>query len=292
MSKHTVGPVQSPSTLATDRPAPPPSRPRRTGQGGGGFSAVSGPRTLSAMVLREMATSHGRSWGGYLWTIIDPIGGIFMMTLVFSMVLRSPPIGTNFVIFYATGYVPFSYFMTMTKRMSQAVDNSRALLSYPAVTITDALASRAIVTALTGVLVAYIIFSFVLVTQETRTDPQVFSIALSMFMASALGIGVGTMNCFLYAAFPPWNTIWHILTRPLFIVSCVFFIYDDIPRPLAEWLWYNPLVHVIGQMRVGFYHTYTGAYVSPVYVFAVSAVLTVVGLMLLVRYHREIINEW
>lgn len=255
-------------------------------------SRVSAVRTLAAMMLREMATTHGRSWGGYLWSIIDPVGGIVLMTMVFSLVLRNPPIGTNFLIFYATGYVPFSYFMTMSKKMSQAVDNSRALLAYPAVTVIDALVSRALVTALTGIVVAYLIFFFVLLTQETRTDPQVFAIGLSMLMASALGIGVGVVNCFLFSAVPPWNTIWHILSRPLFVLSCVFFIYDKIPHPFDRWLWYNPLVHVVGQMRKGFYHTYSGAYVSPTYVFAISGALTVVGLMLLVRYHREIVHEW
>lgn len=253
---------------------------------------VSGARTLGAMVLREMSTTHGRSWGGYLWAIVDPVGGIILLTLVFSVVLRTPSIGTNFAIFYATGFIPFSFYMVMSSKTAQAISSSRALLAYPAVTVMDALLSRFLVTTLTAVLTAYLIFSFILLTQETRTDPQIFSIALSMMMAAALGFGVGTMNCFFFARFPEWQSIWAILNRPLFIISCVFFAYDDIPRPYDAWLWYNPLIHVIGQMRKGFYHSYAADYVSLAYVFGLSAVLTIVGTMLLVRYHREIINEW
>lgn len=253
---------------------------------------LAGLRTTWALMLREMSTAYGKSWGGYLWAIVDPVGGIVLMTVVFSLLLRAPPIGTNFAIFYATGFVPFTFYMTMNQKMAQSVSFSKALLAYPAVTFIDALVARALVTMLTGLLVSYLIFSFLLLTQETRTDPQVFQILLSFAMAAALGIGVGVLNCFLFAAFPDWVTIWGILNRPLFIISCVFFIFDNIPHPYDAWLWWNPLIHVVGQMRKGFYSSYPGDYVSPAYVFAVSGVLTVIGLCLLLRYHREMLNEW
>jgi capsular polysaccharide transport system permease protein len=55
-------------------------------------------------------------------------------------------------------------------------------------------------------------------------------------------------------------------------------------------LWFNPLVHVVGQMRRGFYPTYEGAYVSPGYVLGLSAVCLLAGLLLLGRYHRDLVN--
>lgn len=253
---------------------------------------VSGMRTKIALLLREMSTTHGRSAGGYIWAVIDPIAGIVLMTLVFSVVLRNPPIGTNFMIFYATGFVPFSFYGTLTGRMATAISSSRALLAYPAVTVIDALVSRAAVTILTEIVVAYLIFSYILLTQETRTDPDIGQIALAMAMGSALGFSIGIMNAFLFSAFPEWKSIWSILNRPLFIISCVFFIYDKVPHPYDGWLWFNPLVHVIGQMRKGFYHSYSGDYVSPTYVFGLAAVFSIIGLALITRYHREIVNEW
>lgn len=267
------------------------SRPRRDARSTQ-LSRVSGIRTKIALLLREMATTHRRAAGGYIWAIIDPIAGIALMTVVFSIVLRNPPIGTNFMIFYATGFVPFSFYGTLTARMATAISSSRALLAYPAVTVIDAVVSRAAVTILTEIVVAYLIFSYILLTQETRTDPDIGQIALALAMGSALAFSIGIINAFLFSAFPEWQTIWSILNRPLFIISGVFFIYDKVPHPYDDWLWFNPLIHVIGQMRKGFYHSYPGDYVSPAYVFAVSAVLSIIGLALLTRYHREIVNEW
>lgn len=248
-------------------------------------------RSIGALILREMATTNGRSAGGYLWAIAEPVGGIALLTIIFSMGFRSPPIGTNFAIFYATGFLPFSIFMAMSGRISRSIMNSKALLAYPAVTFMDALIARTIFNAITQILVCYILFSGILLLMETRTDPQFEGIALATLMAFAFGIGVGVINCFLFATFPSWENIWSILTRPLFLLSCIFFMFDDMPAVAQKYLWYNPLVHVVGQMRKSFYPSYIGDYVSPIYVFAVSLTLIAIGIALLIRYHRDLQNS-
>ena len=45
-------------------------------------------RVLFAMVVRETGTKFGRSYGGYLWAIAEPLGGILMLTLVASASAR------------------------------------------------------------------------------------------------------------------------------------------------------------------------------------------------------------
>ncbi|MCZ0961836.1 ABC transporter permease [Paracoccus benzoatiresistens] len=248
-------------------------------------------RAISALVLREMSTTNGKSAGGYLWAVAEPVGSIVLLTAIFSLVLASPPIGTNFPIFYATGMVPFLFFMAISTRVSQSVTYSKALLAYPAVTFMDALLGRMIMNGITQMLVAYIIFAALLIFQETRTDPQAGGIALALFMAFFFGAAVGVMNCFLNEAFSWWAKVWSILNRPLILVSCVLFVYDDLPRPFADYLWYNPLVHIVGQMRKSFYPFYAGEYVSIAYVFGVSLLLYALGLALLIRYHRDLQNS-
>tara|TARA_B100000378_G_scaffold148317_1_gene119753 strand:+ start:130 stop:1095 length:966 start_codon:yes stop_codon:yes gene_type:complete len=267
------------------------------GRGPGGLREVhrqrrfASLRAIMALVLREMANSYGSSPGGYLWAIAEPVGGIMLLTLIFSLGFRTPPMGTNFAIFYATGVIPFIGFLSVSGRIAQSIKSSRALLDYPAVTFMDALLAKVFFNVITQLLVAYIVFSFIVTTQETRTDPQVIGIALAFLMVFTIAIGVGTVNCFLFTAFPWWQQIWSIVTRPLFLLSAIFFIYDDVPDAMQKWIWYNPLVHVVGQMRRSFYPSYPGDYISYLYVFGVGLVLILVGLAFLQRYHRDLINS-
>lgn len=248
-------------------------------------------RAIGALILREMTTANGRSANGYLWAVAEPVGGIVLLTVIFSLGFRSPPVGTNFAIFYASGLVPFMFYQTLSNKVARAIQYSKSLLAYPAVTFMDALLARTLYETVTQILVAYLIFAGIYFSMETRTDPQILEIMLSLAMALVFSLGVGVMNCFLFSAFDWWSSAWSILTRPLFIMSCIFFIFDDIPQPFQDYLWFNPLVHIIGQMRKAFYPSYAGDYVSPLYVFGVGVALIAIGLAFLTRYHRDLVSS-
>ncbi len=50
--------------------------------------------------------------------------------------------------------------------------------------------------------------------------------------------------------------------RRVTIISGIFVLFETFPQPYRDWLWYNPLVHVIALMRSGFYSTYDATFVS------------------------------
>ncbi|WP_304616839.1 ABC transporter permease [Paracoccus sp. (in: a-proteobacteria)] len=285
--------LSAPQTDAQRPAAPLPQR--KGGQGAKGplqdvrkhrrFASL---RSIGALMLREMATSHGRSAGGYLWAIAEPVGGIVLLTLIFSVGFRAPPLGTNFAIFYATGVVPFMAYLDLSNKVAGSIRYSKSLLTYPAVTFMDALIARILFNTITQAVVAVLIFTGIVLMLDTRTDPQILQIALAFAMTILIASAVGVMNCFLFEAFTWWQSVWSILMRPLFLVSCIFFLFDTIPQPYRDWLWWNPLVHVVGQMRKAFYPNYNGDYVSYAYVFGLGLGLFALGLALLLRYHRDL----
>ena len=248
------------------------------------------PRTVVALILREMSTTFGRSPGGYLWAFAEPILGIVLLSAIFSIGFRSPLLGDNFAIFYATGLLPFFVFSDISTKTSQAINYSKQLLAYPRVTLIDAILARFILSLLTQLLISYVVLTCILIAFDTRTTLDVGLILLTYAMAAALGLSVGTFNCFLMSLFPLWQRAYSIFTRPLLLISGVIFIYESIPMPYRDWLLYNPLMHITGQMRGAFYHSYDAKYVSPIYVFGFAAIAGTIGLLFLWRYHRDIME--
>lgn len=240
-----------------------------------------GLRTIAALMLREMSTSYGRTPGGYLWAILEPVAAISLLTAIFSLGFRSPALGINFPIFYATGILPFTLFNDSAGKLGQALNYSKQLLAYPRVTFVDAVVARFMISLITQLMVCYIVMTFILVLFETRTILHFPTIARSFALTAFLGLGIGTMNCFLMKRFLVYQRIWSVLTRPLFLLSCIFFLFDTVPQPYQDYLWYNPLIHVIGLMRRGFYGSYEALYVSELYVCGVALTCLVIGLLLL-----------
>lgn len=248
-------------------------------------------RTIGALILREMSTRYGRNPGGYIWALIEPLGTIILLSVGFSLLIRTPSLGNSFIFFYATGFLPFHSYQQISLFVARAIQFSRPLLFYPAVTWIDSVIARFVLNALTSILVMYLIFVGLFLVSDNQVIIEMPPILLSILLALALGFGVGVLNCALIGLLPTWDLIWSIVTRPLFLASGIFYLYEDLPVQVREILWYNPLIHITGLMRSGFFVTYEPEDLSKSYVLAVSLICTATGLMLLKRHHRKILQD-
>lgn len=242
-------------------------------------------------MLREMSGRYGRNPGGYIWAILEPLGMITVLSLGFALMLRTPPLGNAFLLFYATGYLPFSLFQSTSRFVMNALTFSRSLLRYPVVTWIDAVIARGVLNLLTSLLVAYVLFAGILTVLDTATSLDFIPILMGFGLMALLGFGIGLLNCVLQGFFPVWTTIWGIITRPLFLASGLLWLYRDLPTVAQDILWWNPLVHGIAMVRTGFYANYEAHYASPLYVLGWGLVSTALGLMLLRRHHLEILSR-
>lgn len=248
-------------------------------------------RVLFALILRDMNAKFGRSAGGYAWAVAEPLGGIVLLAVAFGLALRAPPIGTSFLFFYATGIIPFSVYTSVTNSAANAVRNNRGLLNYSVVTPLDAVLAGAILELLTMGVVALILFTGIILVDDVTVNFEPLRVVRAFAMAACLGLGVGTLNCVLFGFFPTWKNIWAVLTRPLFIISGIFFTFNSAPPAMQAVLWYNPLSQIIGEMRSGFYGAYRADYVSDLYVFGIGLSLFVVGAYLLRRHGSFLIEQ-
>jgi capsular polysaccharide transport system permease protein len=248
-------------------------------------------RVIFALIVRDMNGKFGRSVGGYLWAIAEPLGGIMLLAVAFSLALRTPPIGTSFLFFYATGVIPFTLYSHIASGTAGAVRSNRGLLNYSVVTPLDAVLAEAILEFLTLSVVATVLFTGIILVDDVAINFEPLRVVRAFAMATCLGLGVGTLNSVLFGFFPTWRNIWGVLNRPLYLISGVFFTFDSAPPAMQEFLWYNPISQIIGEMRAGFYGAYRADYVSDLYVFGIALSLFVVGAYLLRRHASFLIEQ-
>ncbi|MEM6308683.1 MAG: ABC transporter permease [Pseudomonadota bacterium] len=248
-------------------------------------------RAIGALLLREMSTTYGRSPGGYLWAVLEPVAGIALLSVVFSLLFQAPPLGKNFPMFYATGLLPFTFYVQVYSKLMVSIWFSKPLLQYPAVSFIDAIISRFLLTVVTQIIVFYFVIVGIMLMFRPNVSIDVLELALALTMLAVFAGGVGVLNCLLISVFPVWQRVWNVLHRPIFLISGVFFLFDATPEPYRSILWFNPLIHVIGITRRAFYPTYDAAYASPAYVFALGLAILVTGLFFLRRWHKDILYQ-
>lgn len=237
-------------------------------------------RVILALMMREMSTRYGRSAGGYIWAILEPVGMIAILSVVFGLAMRTPAIGSSFPLFFATGFLTFQFYTELSSFSSSAINMNKPLLTYPRVTPIDAILGRFFLQFFTLSTSAIIIFSGIIFFEEIHTIYDFTAIVKAVLYASLLGLGVGATNTVLFTFVPTYQNVWKIINRPMFLISGVFFTYEDMPRAVQEILWFNPVMHVIGLMRRGFYPSYHATYVSEFYVGGMAILFLTIGFFL------------
>lgn len=270
--------------LASLSPFPPPvgrARARATG--------LASARAIAALMLREMSTRYGRSPGGYIWAVVEPVGALVVMSFVFSLLIRSPSLGNSFLLFYATGYLPFLLYSLTLASVMNALNFSKPLLMYPAVTWIDALLARFILNTLTSVAVACIVLVGILEFTDTTAVLEFRYMVSAMAFAALLGAGHGTFNCALLGLFPVYGQVWSIATRPLLIGAGVFFVYEDLSPAIQSILDWTPWIHFTAMFRQGVYPTYAPDFISVPLLLLWAMVPLMFGLLLLRRHRQRIL---
>jgi len=248
-------------------------------------------RVIMALILREIGSRDSRSSLGFLWSFIEPIGTVMLLSVAFAIVSKNPRLGTNFPLYYVTGVVPFHIYSQVGAKVASSIRFSRQLLGFPSVTVIDALFARFILNYVINLLVFVCLVTMVIWWYDLRITIDIEAAALGLIMAGCLALGIGTFNSVLFMAWPAYENIWGIVSRPMFLMSGVIFLIDDLPDPIFNILWWNPIAHVVGQMRHAFYPGADESWVDPSYVFLVCAVTFLIGLVTLRRWVYDALDR-
>jgi capsular polysaccharide transport system permease protein len=237
-------------------------------------------RIVTAFVIREIATRYGRSPGGYIWALLEPIAFIALMSSLMGSLGRLPAQGDSFTLFYATGYLAFSMYKGMERYLVSAIAGNRGLMSYPKVSPFDAIVARLVLQGMTSCVVTAVIIYGAMWTTSQPIEIHWLQIVGAIAFAWILALGVAMGNTVLFFKFPLYQKIFDIVMRPLFLLSGVFYVPSHMPHPFSDVLLANPVTQVVVLFRQGFYIQHGDTGFDMAYLITVSGALLFVGMAL------------
>ncbi|MEM9043543.1 MAG: ABC transporter permease [Pseudomonadota bacterium] len=248
-------------------------------------------RILFALMMREMSTRFGRSPGGFAWAFLEPVGYIALLSLVFVLLSRSPPLGQSFPLFFAGGFLPYYVFRTISGMTANAIRFNQALLTYPSVTPIDTALARFLLQFLTNAVITILILAVLVTWQERWPVIRPIFMIQAFLLAALLGLGIGLLNAVLFSVSPVWERIYTVLTQPLFIVSGIFYLADLLPPEIRDTLYWNPIVNLVAVMRKGIFAQYDAPHADSLYVFAIAAFCLLPGFFFLRAFRARLTEQ-
>lgn len=243
-----------------------------------GFEGYRSPLSITlsvwkALFLREAVSRISKNRTAWIWLLLDPIIQIMIMVVIFSTIRLRVVGGIETPIWLMTGLLSYNMFKNIGNQTQKAVSSNQALFTYRQVKPIDTVISRAVLEGTIGVLIAIILFlgSFFFDFGIFPTDTlMVLSALFGMWL---MGIGFGLISSILMVLVPILDKFIKILMVPLYFCSGVILPLTIVPLPYRNWLVFNPLLHGVEAIRLGFapyYHAVSGLSLSYLYIFAIT----------------------
>jgi len=235
-------------------------------------------RVIAALILRETRATFGTSRFGYLWAIITPAAGVAVLVIIFTAINRHPPFGQSFALFFATGLLTLEMFRKLGNALMTVFQANKALLTYPPIREPDVLFARAALIGVTYALIMGIFFSGLIAAGLAGFPAQPAELMAAFFATFLLGCGFGVTNSVIISLWDSWRHVVAILTRPLFIISAIFYVPSYMPPQIIAVLKWNPVLHAVEWMRNGYYPNYDSRVLDKSYILSLAVILIFIGL--------------
>lgn len=238
--------------------------------------------SLLRLIQRELRRRNRAIPGGVIWSILEPVITVALLSVGFSWVLRSPPLGQSFALFFASGFGTFMVFQTLSAALAHGFVHlkRKGRVWWP-----EALLARVFVNGTLAISAALLIGVGATILSEMPPFAEPAKILAALSLAALLGIGCGVFNCVLFSVLPFWRPVWNVLSRVLFLASGVLFLPEHLPHNLQPLVAFNPLCHMLGLLRDGVYVSYSPRYGEVLFPMLTGLLLGSLGLALLVLTH-------
>jgi len=206
---------------------------------------------LRQSVARDLKKLYKRSALGYLWSMLNPLFMMIVLTIVFSKIMRIEV--QHYSVFLFVALLPWQYFsQTVLGSIDSVRANMKIIEHLPIPKYIFALSLSfsnlanfflAIIPLFAVMLFVGRSFSFSILALPIVLLPLMFvSIGSALFFA--------TVNVF----FDDTRHLLNVFLQALYYLTPILYGIEHLPPSLAGWLQLNPMYHVIYMMRTIFYY--------------------------------------
>lgn len=201
---------------------------------------------LKQLVLREIKVKYRRSFLGIIWTVLNPLLNMLVITMVFSQIFRFQI--ENYQVYYLSGSILFNFTIDTTTQSMHSIIGNGGLIKKVYI--------PKYVFPLAKVLVGTVNFGYsaiaLLIVMLLTNVPITTSLLMTFFLLPALFMftyGISLVLSALAVFFRDVLYLYSIFSTLWIYLTPVFYPIDILPDNILSIVQRNPMYHFVTYFR-------------------------------------------
>lgn len=204
---------------------------------------------LSQLIRRDLVARYKRSVLGVAWTMLNPLGTMLVMTLVFSRLFNNV---ASYPTYILSGLIVWNFFSQATNAAMSGLVWGGGLMQriYIPRTIFGV---SAVGTALVNLLISIATLFLVMLFTHTPITWTVSFLPVSIFLLACFTLGFGLILSTMAIYFPDVSEMYQILLTAWMYLTPIIYPEDIIPERFLTIYRLNPMYSMIKIFRMPVY---------------------------------------
>ncbi len=202
------------------------------------------------LVRRDIVTRYKRSVLGIAWTMLQPLGMMIVMAIVFSNLFHQVESYPSYIL---SGLITWTFFsQTTTAAIHQIVWGGQLLhrIYLPRTSF----AVSAIGTGIINLLFSLVPLIVIMLITGRPIRLSVIFIPISMILLAAFALGIGLILSTLAIYFPDVSEMYQIVLVAWMYITPIIYPEEILPKAYRFWITnLNPMYHLIKIFRMPLY---------------------------------------
>jgi ABC-type polysaccharide/polyol phosphate export permease len=203
---------------------------------------------LGHLVVRTLKAQYKQSFLGYTWLFVNPLAQLFILSFVFSTLLKTPSQGVPFSLFLYAGLLPWIFFSSAVLASSESVLGAYHLVTtvyFPR----ELLVVAAVLSRVADLLAGSLIFVALLIYHGQPLEVSMVWIPVVFFLQALFTIGLSLPIAALNLFFHDVRFLVGVGLNLWFFVTPVMYPPDVVPQRYGFLYDLNPLARFIASYR-------------------------------------------
>lgn len=193
---------------------------------------------IQELTSREVKRKYARSHLGIIWSILNPLLMMIVMSMVFSYMFKRSI--DNFPLYYLTGSLFWELFSNGTNQAMSALVDNKSLLVKAKLPRQTFVLSR-MYTSLVNFGFSCVPYALMLVVFKIKPSWTMLLLPLDVALTFAFAMGVGYLLSIMYVFFADIKYLYSVFLRILLYLTAIFYPVSSLPESLQSLIGWNPV---------------------------------------------------